>query len=102
MDSGYMNKGFLDAYDYYMRHHYSLPAGVPSHGPQHEAMAAHYRDIIVDAIKEFDDSFDEEIYQALAWTGLHGTISWENLTNEERAAIVQIRNQFKNNHPICQ
>ncbi len=33
-------------------------------------MSAHYRSIIEDALKEFDDSFDEEVNQGLAWVAV--------------------------------
>ena len=71
-----MNKVFLDAYDYYMRFHYDMENGIPPGDPQHELMAAHYRDIIQDALEEFDDSFDEEIYETPAWVGLLGKVVW--------------------------
>lgn len=47
-------------YDYYRRY------GV--NNMQHEQMAAHYRGIIVDFLKEYNSTLTNEQYQAIAWT----------------------------------
>lgn len=90
--------------------------GIPPGNPQHELMAAHYRDIIKDAIKEFEDSFDEEIYEALAWVGLMGsglvneetglppspTVVWSQLDQALRITIYNTVKSFKDNNDACQ
>lgn len=103
----------------YMRFHYDKPDGIEVESPQHELMAAHYRDIIVNAMKEFDDSFDQEIYQALAWVGLMGkghppdpvtgllpianTVVWEfHKTIEDRLEVLNTIGEFKASNTNCQ
>ena len=68
-------------------------------------------------IIEFENnSQSEEIYDALAWTGLMGsgtwdpntylysnsTIAWQNLSLNERMNIYNIRQNYLNNNPNCQ
>ena len=89
-------------YDYYMRYYYDIPEGVPPGDPQHQLMAQHYRDVIEQALREFDDSQTDEIYAALAWTGLKNTVAWNNLSPEEQNTINQIRAIFLATHPDCQ
>ena len=60
-------------YDYYMRYYYyDMPNGIPLGDPQHEMMAQHYREIIENALREYDGSHSDDTYKALAWIGLIG------------------------------
>ncbi len=77
---------FPGIYDYYYKRH------TPEW--QHEQMAVHFVPIIVSALKEFDDSFDEEVYEALSWVGLKNTISWNNLNEQDQNNFNQIRVNF--------
>lgn len=89
-------------------------------------MASHYRDIIKAALKEYDDSHTQDIYNALAWKGLMGggeeaiidqftglvvnsqtgenfsTVAWNNLTANERLGIIYVQNNFNSNSNQCQ
>lgn len=89
-------------YDYYTRWKWDVPQGQSPSSPQHEAMAQHYRDIIKQALKEFDNSQTEEVYNALSWTGLQNTVAWNNLTQIERDNINQAITNFNSNNPNCQ
>ncbi|WP_298489448.1 hypothetical protein [uncultured Maribacter sp.] len=89
-------------YDYYMRWKWNVPQGQSPSSAQHEAMAQHYRDIIKQALKEFDNSQTDEIYEALAWTGLQNTVAWNNLTQTKRDSISQTITDFNTNNPNCQ
>ena len=89
-------------YDYYMRWKWNVPQGQSPSSAQHEAMAQHYRDIIKQALKEFDNSQTDEIYEALAWTGLKNTVAWNNLTQTKRDSINQTITDFNTNNPNCQ
>ncbi len=60
----------------------------------HEMMGQHYRNIIVQGLIEFDDTYPEEIYQALAWVGLKNTIAWNALSLSQRAHYNQLYHNF--------
>ncbi|NBL65365.1 hypothetical protein GV828_09165, partial [Flavobacterium sp. NST-5] len=105
-----MKDNFPGIYDYYIRWRQNIPAGMNINSAQHQMMAQHYRNIIVQAMKEFDNSYSEELYQALAWVGLMGsgtmdettglpaqpTLSWQNVPQQERLQIRQIIRDFEN------
>lgn len=83
-----------------MRWVINKPEGIDSASPQHQIMAEHYRDIIEQAIREFDNSFSNEIYKNLAWVGLQGTVAWNNLSQQERDSIEDTVDNFRDtNHP---
>jgi hypothetical protein len=102
-------------YDYYMRWKWNVPQGQTPSSPQHEAMAEHYRKIIKQALKEFDGSQPEEIYDALSWTGLMGsgtfnsniglyansTKAWINIPQNQRIDILNTISLFNTNNPKC-
>src|SRR5690554_3371762 len=46
---------------------------VPPGDPQHQMMAQHYRNIIINAMKEYDNSHPNELYENLSWIGLMGS-----------------------------
>ena len=73
-------------YDYYRRF------GV--NNMQHEQMASHYRGIIVDLLKEFDNTLTEEQYQAIAWTGLKETVAWTQMDDLQKNKILDIYNTW--------
>ncbi|KGO78812.1 hypothetical protein Q763_16630 [Flavobacterium beibuense F44-8] len=89
-----LRNDFPGIYDYYYQRR--LP------GWQHEQMAAHFMDIIIQAMKEYDSSQSEEVYEAIAWIGLKGTISWNNLTQEQRDNYNNIESNYLANNPSCQ
>lgn len=76
-------------FDYYTRF------GV--NGFQHEQMAAHYRRTIIEVLKVVQPGLNNDIYNSLAWAGLHGTAAWNNLSNEERLRIQRMYSNFDNN-----
>ena len=60
-------------------------------------MAAHYRNTIVEVLKVVQPGLSNNIYNSLAWAGLHGTTAWNNLSNEERRRIQRTYSNFDNN-----
>ncbi|WP_395064525.1 hypothetical protein [Flavobacterium sp.] len=69
-----LKNDFPGLFDYYMRYVYNISASEQISDPHHEAMAQHYREIIVNALKVFDNnSHTDQFYNALAWTGVMGT-----------------------------
>ncbi|WP_292942645.1 hypothetical protein [Olleya sp. UBA1516] len=103
-----LRNNFEGIYDYYLRWKWDVPAGQNPSSAQHEAMAQHYRDIIKQALQEFDSSQTDEIYEALAWTGLMGsgtfnpttglysnsTVAWANKSQEYRLSILSTLDTF--------
>jgi hypothetical protein len=103
-------------YDYYMRYYYDMPNGIPLGDPQHELMAQHYRNIIENTLREYDNSFSNDVYEALAWVGLKGkgnldpstgltptsTKAWESVPLSKRLSLNQAYEDFKNQEPNCQ
>jgi len=65
-------------------------------------MAVHYRDIIVQTLKQFDNSLANETYEALAWEGLKNTIAWKKLPVEKQNNISSIITNFNNQNSNCQ
>lgn len=65
-----LRNDFPGLYDYYSRFFYNRPEGIPVGDPQHNLMASHFRDVIKSALKEFDPTQPEEIYDSLSWTDL--------------------------------
>jgi hypothetical protein len=82
-------------YDYYNRF------GI--NGMQHEQMAAHYREIIVNFLKEVEPSLSEEQYKAMAWVGLQDTTTWDTLSDSEKLNIENTYlNWYNNANQNCQ
>jgi len=65
-------------------------------------MAQHYRDVIKQALTDYDSSLTETQKEALSWIGLNkaNIKAWQNLTQPERNSInntiTQIKNTFSN------
>ncbi|TDQ23732.1 hypothetical protein [Tenacibaculum caenipelagi] len=77
---------FPGIYDYYRRHK----------NWQHEQMAAHYVETIVDMLKEFDNSQNSNtLYIDLAWEGLQNTVAWNNLSSSEKDRIINSVKNYK-------
>lgn len=80
---------FPGIYDYYRRHIRNW---------QHEQMAAHYRETIANIIQDYDNNQNtRQFYMDLAWEGLHGTTTWNNLSNSEQSRVVNVINNHKAN-----
>jgi len=89
-----LENNFPGLYDYFIN--WVVKKQNPS-AMQHEMMAQHYRGIIVQALKEFDNNFhSEELYQSLAWVGLMNTTAWNNLSQTEKNSILLIIANFEN------
>ncbi len=98
-----LRNDFPGLYDYYKRWKWEVPEGQSPSSAQHQAMAQHYRDIIEQALREFDDSHPDELYEALAWIGLEDTVTWSNLSQTERDNINQTITDFNSsNSDNCQ
>ncbi|MBF0694655.1 MAG: hypothetical protein IR153_06320 [Flavobacterium sp.] len=89
-------------YDYYMRYEWNIQPGEEITSAQHQMMAQHYRDVIINMLKEFDNnSQSDEVYEALAWQGLMNTTAWNNLDASQQAAIINTITTFETTNPHC-
>jgi len=76
-------------------------------------MASHYRGIIADIAQTFDNSFDRQVYEDIAWAGLRiinnpetggseTSIAWDNLSPQEKSRVISnISNYFHNGAKDC-
>ncbi len=91
---------FPGIFDYYVRYQYN--SSTPTDW-QHQMMAQHYRDIIKDALREYDNnSSSEDVYDALSWEGLGDTWVWNNLSSQQKNNINQTLANFRANNSNCQ
>lgn len=103
--------------DYYTRFVYNVPAGQQPTSAQHELMADHYRNVIIQAMKEFDPTQSDETYTALSWIGLMGsggepdkttglppkaTVAWSKVPQAQRVQLLDLFFNFINTNPPCQ
>jgi|GEM_PF-1454111 len=116
-DLNLIKENFPGIFDYYVRFKFNVPAGQILADPQHQMMAQHYRTIISNAIKEFDQyQHPQNIYDSLAWVGLMGegninmqtgltsnpTVAWLNLSQTVRLDIINTVTTFESNNTNCQ
>ncbi len=111
-----LKNNFPGLYDYYSRYILNVPANQQITDEQHELMAAHYRHIIIQTMKDFDNTQNDAVYTALSWTGLMGTgvlnsltglpqyptVSWKNTPQQERLKILDSIKTFLSSNPPCQ
>ena len=103
-----LKNNFSGIYDYYVnRYHPNWT---------HQMMAQHYINIIIQVLKQYDNTQSSEVYEAIAWGGLMGqgiinsttglplnpTVAWQNIPQTQRLQILNTYNNFKNNNPPCQ
>lgn len=103
-----LRNSYPGLYDYYMRYEFNTPPGNTPANADHQMMAQHYRSTIVIVLKEFDSSYPDELYEALAWMGLTGDgaidpstglppspiVAWQLLSQSERLQILQLYHEF--------
>ena len=103
-------------YDYYIRYIYNVPQGQQPSSAQHQLMAQHYRQVIIEVMQQFDNTQTPDVYEALSWIGLMGegtinsttglatnsTIAWQNLSQSQRLQIISTWNTYVNSNPPCQ
>ena len=82
------SQNYPGIYDYYRRF------GV--NNMQHEQMAAHFRGIIKNYLKQIDSSITDSQAESMAWVGLQGTVAWNNLGTTNQTNILNTYNNWYN------
>jgi len=87
--------------DFFTRFKWKVPEGQQATSWQHQQMAEYYRDIIKEALTDYDPTLTEEQKDALSWLGLDSAeiVAWQNLTPDERTAIDTLQFQIQNTFP---
>ena len=102
--------------EYYTRYLYNIPVGGSISDPQHEYMAQLSINIIKDILKQYDNTQSEDVYTAIAWSGLMGvgdpsditglppqpTLAWTLISKDERIRLIKIYKNFLNTNAPCQ
>jgi len=85
-------------FDYYTR--YDWNTSTPNNA-QHQQMAQHYRNVIKQALTDYDSTLTDAQKEALSWIGLNkaNVKAWQSLTQPERDAINNTITQIKNTSP---
>jgi hypothetical protein len=97
-----LRNNYPGLYDYYLRYSFNVPAGQVATEQQHQLMAQNYRNMIVQALKEYNNNLPESLYQALAWEGLTGTVAWNNLSQQQKADITTTILSYNASNTNCQ
>ena len=92
---------YFGIFDYFTRYNYGIPVGNEPNDWQHEQMAQHYRDIIKQALTDYNPLLTDAQKEALSWIGLNraNIKAWQNLSPTEKFEINQKINQIKNTFP---
>lgn len=83
------NQNYPGIYDYFRR--------FGMNNMQHEQMAAHYRGILKNFLKQIDSSITDSQAESMAWVGLQGTVAWSNLGITNQTNILNTYNNWKAN-----
>ncbi|MFN4764671.1 hypothetical protein ACKGJN_16190, partial [Gillisia sp. Q332] len=94
-------------HDYFMRYKFYKENGqlIPIEGPteeQHQQMASHYRNMMIAALKDFDNNqHSPEFYNAISWMGLKGTVAWDDPSVNQSQINSIITNAITNETHNC-
>jgi hypothetical protein len=88
---------YFGIWDYYVR--YDNNDDTPDNG-QHQQMAQHYRDIVKQALTDYDPTLTSQQKEALSWIGLNeaNVVAWQNYPNKSSVTntLTNIKNTFPN------
>jgi len=91
--------------DFYTNWIYVVPLSDIPTDEHHEAMVAFYKQATITALKEFDDSYEDDDYEALFWFGgIYETKAWDNLPEDRREELRNRINDiflYTGNEPFC-
>ena len=76
---------YLNTHNYPGLFDYYVERTVGGENWQHEAMGAHYVNIMVNFLKQlYNNKYTDVEYKTVVWMGLKGTIAWNSLSQTER------------------
>lgn len=76
---------YLNTHNYPGLFDYYVERTVGGENWQHEAMGAHYVNIMVNFLKQlYNNKYTDVEYKTIVWMGLKGTIAWNSLSQTER------------------
>lgn len=81
-------KNFPGLFDYYSRY--------DKEDAQHNLMANSYVDLMVKTLKQYDSSYDNKYYEAIAWGGLEGTTDYNNLSSKKKKELKDNLKEYRN------
>ncbi|WP_286384985.1 hypothetical protein [Myroides odoratimimus] len=81
-------KNFPGLFDYYSRYN--------KEEAQHNLMANSYVDLMVKTLKQYDSSYDNKYYEAIAWGGLEGTTDYNNLSSKKKKELKDNLKEYRN------
>jgi len=89
---------YFGIFDYYTRYNYGILVGSNPNDYQHQQMAQHYRDVVKQALTDYDPTLTENQKEANSWIGLDTAdiVAWQILTPSERTAINNLQSQILN------
>ncbi|MGO2359447.1 hypothetical protein [Mesonia sp.] len=92
---------YFGIFDYFTRYNYGIPVGSNPNDYQHQQLAQHYRDVVKQALTEYDPSLTETQKEALSWLGLNTADikAWQLKSPQEQQAIEDLINNIKNTFP---
>lgn len=94
-----LRNNYEGLHSYYERYYFNNPNPT---SPQHNIMAQHYRDMVKEAIKDFDNNQNtDEFYDALSWIGLKNTVAWNNPNINQTNINNIITNAIANESKDC-
>ncbi len=66
----------------------------------YQQMAEHYRDVVKQALTDYDPTLTEAQKEALSWLGLNeaNIVAWQNYTNKDTVedTLTHIKNTYPN------
>jgi hypothetical protein len=91
---------YFGIFDYFTRYKYGVSVGNNPENWQHQQMASHYRNIIKEALTDYDPALTEGQKEALSWIGLNesNVVAWQNYSNKSNVTntLTNIKNTFPN------
>lgn len=93
---------YFGIFYYYTRFDFGIPTDDEPNEWQHQQMAQHYRDVIIEVLTDYDPSLTAQEKEDLSWLGLNeaNIRAWQNMGSREQRKIInrikQIRENFEN------
>lgn len=68
----------------------------------HQLMANKYITTIKTALKDFDSSYDQNVYEILACQGLKAADAYSKLTQEKKDSLIKTLTEYRTNNEIIE